>query len=127
MALGWQNIGIDCADPAPLARWWAELLGWRITFEDEDEVALEPPAGSPQDGASPDILFLRVPEPKREKVRIHLDLRPEDQAAEVARAEAMGATRVDVGQGEQTWVVLADPEGNEFCILRALTEAELAS
>ena len=126
MALRWQNIGIDCADPGPLGRWWAELLGWRITFEDEDEVVLEPPAGSPQDGVSPDILFLRVPDQKRDKVRIHLDLRPEDQAAEVARAEAMGATRVDIGQGEQTWVVLADPEGNEFCILRALTAAELA-
>ncbi len=126
MALRWQNIGIDTTDPAPLARWWAELLGWRITFEDEDEVVLEPPAGSPQDGVSPDILFLRVPEPKQEKVRIHLDLRPEDQAAEVARAEAMGATRVDIGQGAPTWVVLADPQGNEFCILRALTAAELA-
>ena len=79
---------------------------------------LEPPEGSKEDGVSPDLLFLKVPEPKRDKVRLHIDLRPEDQAAEVARAEAMGATRVDIGQGEPTWVVLADPEGNEFCILR---------
>jgi catechol 2,3-dioxygenase-like lactoylglutathione lyase family enzyme len=126
MALRWQAICIDTTDPAPLARWWAELLGWRLTYEEADEVVLEPPAGSPEDGVSPDILFLRVPEPKTVKDRLHIDLRPEDQAAEVARAEALGATRVDIGQGEQTWVVLADPEGNEFCILRALTAAELA-
>ncbi len=126
MGLRWQNICVDSTDPAPLARWWAELLGWRITDEEDDEVVLEPPAGSPEDGVSPDILFVRVPEPKVEKVRLHIDLRPEDQAVEVARAEAMGATRVDVGQGDVTWVVLADPQGNEFCILRALTPAELA-
>lgn len=128
MALRWQAICIDTTDPAPLARWWAELLGWRLTFEDDEEVVLEPPAGSPEDGVSPDILFLRVPEPKTMKDRLHIDLRPEDQAAEVARAEALGATRVDIGQGDdKTWVVLADPEGNEFCILRALTAEELAS
>ncbi|MGH9275080.1 MAG: VOC family protein [Acidimicrobiales bacterium] len=126
MGLRWQAICIDSTDPAPLAHWWAELLGWRITYEEDDEVVLEPPAGSPEDGVSPDILFLRVPEPKTVKDRLHIDLRPEDQAAEVARAEALGATRVDIGQGEPTWVVLADPEGNEFCILRALTAAELA-
>ena len=127
MALRWQAICIDTTDPAPLARWWADLLGWRLTHEDDDEVVLEPPAGSPEDGVSPDILFLRVPEPKTVKDRLHIDLRPEDQAAEVARAEAMGATRVDIGQGDDvSWVVLADPEGNDFCILRALTPEELA-
>ena len=127
MSLRWQCICVDSTDPAPLARWWAELLGWRITHEGDDEVVLEPPAGSPLEDRSPDILFLKVPEEKREKVRIHIDLRPDDQEAEVARAESMGATRVDIGQGDQTWVVLADPQGNEFCILRALTEAERAS
>jgi hypothetical protein len=128
MALRWQSILVDSVDPAPLAHWWAELLGWRITFEDEEEIVLEPPAGSPEDGVSPDILFLRVPEPKTVKNRLHIDLRPiEDQAAEVARAEALGATRIDIGQGDdKTWVVLADPEGNEFCILRVLTPDELA-
>ena len=127
MSLRWQCICVDSTDPAPLARWWAELLGWRITHEGDDEVVLEPPARSPLEDRSPDILFLKVPEEKREKVRIHVDLRPDDQEAEVARAESMGATRVDIGQGDQTWVVLADPQGNEFCILRALTEAERAS
>ena len=100
MGLRWQAICVDCADPGTLSRWWAELLGWRLTYEDDDEVVLEPPEGSKEDGVSPDLLFLKVPEPKRDKVRLHIDLRPEDQAAEVARAEAMGATRVDIGQGE---------------------------
>ena len=128
MSLRWQNICIDCDDPITLGRWWAELLGWRITDQEPDEVCLEPPAGSPQDGVSPDILFIKVPEPKTVKDRIHIDLRPEDQAAEVARAEGLGARRVDVGQSESdTWVVLADPEGNEFCILRALTPEDLAT
>jgi hypothetical protein len=128
MGLRWQCLCIDSTDPGPIGHWWAELLGWRVTHEEEDELVLEPPRGSVADGVSPDILFLRVPEPKTEKVRLHIDLRPDDQAAEVARAEAMGATRVDVGQGaDVTWVVLADPDGNEFCILRALTPEELAS
>jgi hypothetical protein len=67
-----------------------------------------------------------VPEGKTIKNRLHLDLRPEDQAAEVARLEALGARRVSVGQGEVSWVVMADPEGNEFDVLRPLTAEELA-
>ena len=115
-----QCVSVDAADPDLLATFWAAALGWRRTFEDADEVALEPPAGSPQDGVAPDLLFLRVPDAKAGKNRLHLDLRPLDQSAEVARLEGLGARRVDIGQGEQTWVVLADPEGNEFCVLRAL-------
>ena len=126
MSLRWQCIVVDCVDPVPLARWWADLLGWRITFEEPDEVVLEPPKGSPEDDVSPDILFGRVPETKQIKNRLHFDLRPDDQAAEVARAEALGARRVDVGQDDTvTWVVFADPEGNEFCILRALTPDDM--
>jgi hypothetical protein len=126
MSIRWQCIVVDCVDPVPLARWWADLLGWRITFEKPDEVVLEPPEGSPEDGVSPDILFVQVPETKQIKNRLHLDLRPDDQAQEVARAEALGARRVDVGQDDTvTWVVLADPEGNEFCILRALTPDDM--
>ena len=122
MSLRWQSIVVDCVDPAPLGRWWADLLGWRITYEIDDELVLEPPEGSPEDGVSPDLLFGRVPESKHIKNRLHIDLRPDDQEREVARAEALGATRVDVGQTDDvTWVVLADPEGNEFCILRAVT------
>jgi hypothetical protein len=128
MSLRVQCIGFDAHDPVTLGRWWAELLGWRVTQDDGDEVALEPPAGSREDGVAADVLFVKVPEGKVVKNRLHLDLRPDDHAAEVARAEALGATRVDVGQGDdKTWVVFADPEGNEFCILRSYTPEELAS
>ena len=73
-------------------------------------------------------MFDALPEGKAVKNRLHIDLRPKDQAAEVARLEALGARRVDVGQGpETTWVVLADPDDNEFCVLRALRPEELAA
>ena len=121
MALRLQCLCVDCRDPSALAAFWQEVLGWRRTFEEADQVALEPPAGSPEDGVSPDLLFLKVADGKAGKNRLHLDLRPEDQAAELARLERLGAVRVDVGQGpDVTWVVLADPEGNEFCVLKAL-------
>ena len=130
MSIRWQCICVDSTDPARIASFWEQALGWRRTYDSADEVVLEPPAGSPEDGVSPDILFLRVPEEKSVKNRLHLDLRPDDQAAEVARLEALGAVRVDVGQSRAgdrvTWVVLADPDGNEFDVLRALTPEELA-
>ena len=127
MSLTIQCYGYDAVDPHALASFWQEALGWRRTLETDDEVALEPPKGSVWDGVVPDLLFLRVPEGKVAKNRLHADLRPDDQEAEVARLEALGATRIDVGQtGEETWVVMADPEGNEFCVLRALTAEERA-
>jgi len=122
MSIRIQCLCVDTTDPARLAAFWAEALGWRQTHAEDDEVVLEPPAGSPEDGVAPDLLFLRVPERKQGKNRLHIDLRPDDQAAEVARLEALGATRVDVGQGPAAaWVVMADPEGNEFDVLRART------
>ncbi|MGH8968410.1 MAG: VOC family protein [Actinomycetes bacterium] len=127
MSLRIQCVSIDTNDPSAIASFWQEALGWRRTFDEEDEVALEPPEGSPEDGISPDLLFLRVPDRKTAKNRLHLDLRPDDQEAEVARLEGLGARRISVGQGgDVTWVVLADPDGNEFCVLRALTPDELA-
>ncbi len=127
MTLLWQCLCVDSTDPGRSATFWEQALGWRRTHEEPDQVVLEPPAGSLQDGSSPDILFLRVPEQKTVKNRLHLDLRPDDQAVEVARLEALGARRTSVGQDESaTWVVLADPDGNEFCVLRALTAAERA-
>lgn len=120
MASRWQCICIDSTDPSRDADFWEQALGWRRTEDGPEEVVLEPPAGSPEEGVSPDILFLRVPESKAVKNRLHIDLRPDDQASEVARLEALGARRADVGQGEDvTWVVMADPAGNEFCVLRA--------
>ena len=127
VALRWQCICIDSTDPAAIAPFWEQALGWRRTYDSPDEIVLEPPEGSPEAGVSPDILFLRVPEQKSVKNRLHIDLRPDDQSAEVARLESLGATRISVGQGvDATWVVLADPDGNEFCVLRALTAEELA-
>jgi hypothetical protein len=119
MGLRLQCLCIDTADPARRAGFWQAALGWRRTFEEDDEVVLEPPAGSPEDGVVPDLLFLRVPEAKRGKNRLHRDLRPVDQAAEVSRLAHLGARRVDVGQGDDvSWVVMADPEGNESRVLR---------
>ena len=130
MSIRVQCVNYDAIDPAAQARFWAELLGWRITHEVEKESVLEPPEGSPEDGIVPDILFIRVPadETKTVKNRVHMDLRPDDQAAEIARIETLGGKRVGVGQSDDvSWVVMADPEGNEFCVLRAFTAEELAT
>jgi hypothetical protein len=119
MNLRIQCLCVDSTDPVRLAEFWQQALGWRRTHADDTEVVLEPPAGSPEDGIVPDLLFIRVPEPKSGKNRLHLDLRPVDQATEVARLETLGARRVDIGQqADARWIVLADPEGNEFCVLR---------
>jgi catechol 2,3-dioxygenase-like lactoylglutathione lyase family enzyme len=121
MSIRVQCLCVDTTDPDRIARFWAGALGWRRTHDSADEVVLEPPEGSAEDGVAPDLLFLRVPEGKTVKNRLHLDLRPDDQAAEVARLEALGATRTSVGQGgDVSWVVMADPDGNEFDVLRPL-------
>jgi hypothetical protein len=121
--LRWQCLCVDAADPRRIATFWQEALGWRRTHDTDDEVVLEPPEGSPEDGVSPDILFLKVPEAKTVKNRLHLDLRPQDQAAEVVRLLALGATHADVGQpADSSFTVLRDPEGNELCVLRALPQ-----
>jgi hypothetical protein len=121
-----QAITADATDPSIIAIFWEHAVGWRRTYDADDEVVLEPPAGSVQDGVAPDLLFIRVPEGKQVKNRWHLDLRPDDQAAEVRRLEELGASRIDIGQGDDaTWVVMADPDGNEFCVLRAFTDEEL--
>ncbi|WP_328331116.1 VOC family protein [Kribbella sp. NBC_00382] len=130
MSIRVQCVIYDAIDPAAQARFWAEVLGWRITHEVEKESVLEPPEGSPEDGIVPDILFVRVPEDEKKslKNRVHMDLRPDDQEAEIARVEKLGAQRASVGQDDSvSWVVMTDPEGNEFCILRAFTPEELAS
>ena len=121
MSLRIQCLSIDTHDPSKIADFWEAALGWTRTLEEPDEVALEPLAGTPEDGVVPDLLFLRVPDTKTVKNRLHLDLRPDDQAAEVERLEGLGARRVSVGQGDDvSWVVLADPDGNEFCVLQPL-------
>jgi predicted enzyme related to lactoylglutathione lyase len=106
------TVIIDGRDPAALSRWWAEVLDWQVVFETPDEVVI----AKDQD-TYPGLIFGLVPEAKTVKNRLHIDLAPDDRDAEVERLIALGATRADVGQGDQTWVVLADPEGNEFCVL----------
>lgn len=121
MSVRIQSLCIDTTDPAGLAAFWEQALGWRRTYDHPDEVVLEPAEGSREGGVVPDLLFLRVPESKAVKNRLHIDLRPQDQAVEVERLEGLGARKADVGQGSDvTWIVMADPHGNEFCVLRAL-------
>jgi hypothetical protein len=117
MALSWTWLLVDCVDPAPTARFWAAALGAPEPKPDDDgDWVVTPP------DSSVGLLFLAVPEGKTLKNRLHLDLRPdtpEEQEAEVARLLALGATHAQIGQtGAESWVVLADPEGNEFCVLR---------
>jgi hypothetical protein len=114
VGLTFDEICIDAHDATALGAWWAGVLGWPHDIDKDGDVRLYPPPG-----AGPDWIFLAVPDEKVVKNRIHLDFRPDDQQAEVDRVIAMGARHVDIGQGEQSWVVLADPEGNEFCILAA--------
>lgn len=126
MALHTDFLTIDSADPRALATFWEQTLTVYEILEDPDDDSDDEVALLPTDRRGPKLLFIRVDDAKAGKNRLHLDLRPDgDQAAEVARLEALGATRVDVGQGDDvTWVVLADPEGNEFCVLRALSDEE---
>jgi hypothetical protein len=112
MALEWEQVTVDATDPEALGRWWLVALEWVIINDDPEEFEIR---AAPE--RLPGLLFVRVSEPKAVKDRLHLDLRPEDRDTEVERLLMLGATRADVGQGEQTWVVLADPEGNEFCVL----------
>lgn len=121
MTLRIQCLVIDCHDPEVVAGFWEAALGWRRTHDAAEQIALEPPAGSVEDGVVPDLLFVRVPDPTAGKNRLHLDLRPQDQEREVQRLIELGARRASVGQsGDVSWIVLADPEGNEFCVLRPL-------
>jgi predicted enzyme related to lactoylglutathione lyase len=108
----WEQIVVDAEDPARLARWWAEALGYRIVHEAPDEIEIR---RTPDE--MPGLLFTPVPDAKTVKNRLHIDLRPDDQESEVERLVDMGARPVDIGQHEVGWVVLADPEGNEFCVL----------
>ena len=132
MSLRWYSVVIDCHDIAAQARWWAGVLDWQIIHEAEDEVGIVPRhmtedwlRTTPWEQVGPGLIFVPVPEGKAVKNRLHLDLAPQlddDQAAMVESLIARGATRAEVGQvvggaNKATWVVLADPEGNEFCVL----------
>ncbi|MEU2153505.1 VOC family protein [Streptomyces sp. NPDC019396] len=114
MAVRLYHLVLDARDLPGLSRFWSQVLDWKVLYEAEDEVVI----GADQH-AMPGMCFVPVPERKTLKNRLHIDLAPDDQDAEVERILALGARRVDVGQSaEASWVVLADPEGNEFCVLR---------
>ncbi|GAA1390845.1 VOC family protein [Pseudonocardia kongjuensis] len=110
MFFSWEALTVDARDPRACARWWAETLGWEVA---PDGLEVRPP-----DGRRPSLFFEPAAEGKTTKNRLHLDLRVQDRAAAVELLEARGATRVDIGQGEAAeWIVMRDPEGNEFCLL----------
>jgi hypothetical protein len=114
MGSRWSQVVVDALDPVRLAHWWAEVLDYRVRKEAADEVLIGRDADS-----WPQMCFVAVPDPKDGKNRLHLDLTPDDQDAEVERLLDMGARHVDIGQSRSvSWVVLSDPEGNEFCVLR---------
>ncbi|MEZ5218477.1 MAG: VOC family protein [Ilumatobacteraceae bacterium] len=119
MSLAIDLVLIDCVDLDKMTRFWCAAL-------DLDHVWTGPSGGhllAARDGSARRLGLMPAADPKVAKNRVHLDLRPDsDQDTEVRRLEGLGAKRVDVGQGASTWVVMADPEGNEFCVLRSLTE-----
>ena len=132
MALKWHTVVVDCTDPQAQARWWAQVLDWVTVYDTEDEVVLVPQHALEEEGPVADLdtwmrrgqglVFVPVPEGKQVKNRLHIDLAPhssQDREAEIQRLLDLGARLVDVGQdpAEVTWSVLADPEGNEFCVL----------
>lgn len=136
------RLVIDAADPAALARFWSAALAWPITVEGPDQVVIEPPEQAPAQAGQLPLVFvpvdgthvwLREPgtrgpyldirgndDPRTGKLRVHLDVAlfpDDDHAAEVERLVDLGGHRTDIGQGDVTWEVLADPEGNETCVL----------
>jgi catechol 2,3-dioxygenase-like lactoylglutathione lyase family enzyme len=131
MASRLTEISLDCHDPDRLADFWCAVLGWEVVHQEpglveisparvEDQALLDAVRSGP---VCPTIFFAKVDEPKTVKNRSHFDVSPVDvsQEEEVERILALGATRADIGQtGEESWTVLADPEGNEFCVLRSL-------
>ncbi|MDR7252613.1 catechol 2,3-dioxygenase-like lactoylglutathione lyase family enzyme [Nocardioides sp. BE266] len=137
MASRMTEISVDCHDPERLAAFWCEVLGWVVLDREPGLVEI---ASAPPDDAAlleavrsgpvvPTMFFAQVPEDKVVKNRIHFDVSPVDvsQEDEVERILALGASRAAVGQtGEESWTVLADPEGNEFCVLRSLAPGHFA-
>jgi hypothetical protein len=118
MTVAINSLTVDCHEPRTVAKFWSAALEWPILFDSEDEVMIAP-FDERRPGVFP-VLFARNPDDKRVKNRWHFDLTPDDQAAEVARLEGLGARRADIGQGDVPWVVMADVEDNEFCVLTSL-------
>lgn len=106
---------ITCDGSRAVGYFWSEALGWPLVWDQDEETAIRAP-----DGTGPFITWGPPVPPKRRKNRLHLDIAPPidvDQQAEVDRLVSLGARRIDIGQGRVSWVVMADPDGNEFCVL----------
>jgi catechol 2,3-dioxygenase-like lactoylglutathione lyase family enzyme len=119
------TVVVNCHDHERVAAFWCEVLGYEVVERAQDGWVEIGPAGQPAKGPVPTVLFQTVPDPTPGKVRLHLDLNAtdRDQDAELERLLGLGAVRADVGQsGGESWHVLADPEGNEFCLLQARVE-----
>ena len=115
-----RHITVDCRDHFALMRFWREALEDYHDHPEDPNKPEDEQSGLVGPPGSPWLLFVPVPEDKSAKNRLHLDIAPPidgDQDAEVERLIALGARRIDIGQGDVSWVVLADPEGNEFCVL----------
>ena len=120
MASLFTELTIDCEDAERESRFWADVLDYSVTAHEPGLVEISGPSG-------PSLVFAAVPEGKRTKNRLHIDVNPvdRDRDAEVSRLLSLGATHVDIGQTKDApWVVLADPEGNEFCVLGSLVDIE---
>jgi predicted enzyme related to lactoylglutathione lyase len=116
MPLRLHHIVIDTYDLPRLARFWTQALGWKVLSEREREIVI-----GADENAPVGLCFMPVSDPKTTKNRVHLDLTTSagDRDKEIDRLLALGARRVDIGQtGEESWTVLADPEGNELCVIR---------
>jgi hypothetical protein len=119
------ELVLDCRDPELLAGFWCEVLDYGVLDRDGGDVEIGPAEGF--GGPAPTIVFSRSAEPKRAKLRLHWDVSPtdRDQEAELKRLLDAGARQVDIGQsGDESWHVLADPEGNEFCLLRRRVKSQ---
>jgi catechol 2,3-dioxygenase-like lactoylglutathione lyase family enzyme len=117
-------VCIDAVEPRPVAEFWAAVLGWEVVEDSDEGISLASPGRG-----MPMLDILPVPDAKQVKNRVHLDLRADGTSfdAEVDRLQGLGARRVDVGQGpDVTWVVFADPDGNEFCLLRRTVQEVMA-
>jgi len=130
---GLRSVVVDCRHPAQLARFWAEALGWHVRLYDDEDLAWlaergltpesDPSVGvDPPDPSLPNLWFNEVPEPKAGKVRIHLDVNVTDKSG-IDRLVSLGARVLALHPGGERWTVMADPEGNEFCVFPLTEEA----
>jgi predicted enzyme related to lactoylglutathione lyase len=119
MPLQVNTLTVDSRDPRALAGFWSAALDWLIIQEDDEEALIAPAGDRSELPGAMAVLFGRNADTKTVKNRWHFDLVPDDQETEVLRLEGLGARRVDIGQQDVSWVVMADPEGNEFCVLRS--------